>query len=81
MRVNVLADWPKYLAPGFARAIPIAPQGFMYLVGAIEIVAGLGPLLSPWTKVFASVVGAWLVAIAINLIAGGFYDIATTGSA
>jgi uncharacterized membrane protein YphA (DoxX/SURF4 family) len=73
---NLLTHWPKYLAPGFAHALPLAPQHFMYLVGIIEIVAGLAMLLSPWTKVFAYVVAAWLAGIALNLIAGGFYDIA-----
>ena len=73
---NLLTHWPKYLAPGFAHVIPLAPQHFMYLVGVIEIVAGLAMLLSPWTKVFAYVVAAWLACIALNLIAGGYYDIA-----
>jgi uncharacterized membrane protein YphA (DoxX/SURF4 family) len=54
----------------------MTPQHFMYLVGIIEIVAGLAMLLSPWTKVFAYVVAAWLAAIALNLIIGGVYDIA-----
>jgi uncharacterized membrane protein YphA (DoxX/SURF4 family) len=73
---NLLAHWPKYVAPALAGALPVTPQHFMYAVGVIEIVAGLAVLLSPWTKVFAYVVAAWLVAIALNLIAGGFYDIA-----
>jgi uncharacterized membrane protein YphA (DoxX/SURF4 family) len=73
---NLLTHWPKYIAPALAHAVPMTPQHFMYLVGVIEIVAGLAMLLTPWTKVFAYVVAAWLVAIAANLVAGGFYDIA-----
>jgi uncharacterized membrane protein YphA (DoxX/SURF4 family) len=73
---NLLTHWPKYLAPAFAHALPVTPQHFMYLVGIIEIVAGLAMLLSPFTKVFAYVVAAWLAAIALNLIGGGYYDIA-----
>jgi uncharacterized membrane protein YphA (DoxX/SURF4 family) len=73
---NLLVHWPKYIAPAFAGAIPLTPQHFMYLVGVIEIVAGLFMLLSPWTKVFAYVVAVWLLAIAVNLLGGGFYDIA-----
>jgi len=73
---NLLTQWPKYVAPAFAHALPMAPQHFMYIVGIIEIVAGLGMLLSPWTKTFAYVVAAWLLCIALNLIAGGSYDIA-----
>jgi len=73
---NLMTHWPKYVAPALASALPVTPQQFMYGVGVIEIVAGLAVLLSPWTKVFAYVVAAWLAGIALNLIAGGFYDIA-----
>ena len=73
---NLLTQWPKYVAPGFAHALPMSPQHFMYIVGVIEIVAGLAMLLSPWTKVFAYVVAAWLTGIALNLIGGGYYDVA-----
>jgi uncharacterized membrane protein YphA (DoxX/SURF4 family) len=74
--LNLLTHWPKYVAPGLASALPATPEHFMYLVGVIEIVAGLAMLLSPWTKVFAYVIAAWLTGIALNLVAGGFYDIA-----
>jgi len=73
---NLLADWPRYIAPAFSGLLPMSPQGFMYLVGIIEIAAGLGVLLTPWTKQFAYVVAAWLTCIAINLVAGRFFDIA-----
>ena len=73
---NLLVQWPKYLAPAVTHALPMAPQHFMYLVGIIEIVAGLAMLLTPWTKVFAYVVAAWLIGIVLNLLATGFYDIA-----
>lgn len=56
--------------------LPMSPQAFMYLVGIIEIVAGIGVLLPRVTRIFAFVVAAWLTCIAVNLIAGGFYDIA-----
>jgi uncharacterized membrane protein YphA (DoxX/SURF4 family) len=73
---NLMTHWPKYVAPALASALPTTPQHFMYAVGGIEIVAGLAVLLSPWTKLFAYVVAAWLAGIGLNLIAGGFYDIA-----
>jgi uncharacterized membrane protein YphA (DoxX/SURF4 family) len=74
--LNLLTEWPKYVAPALAHALPTTPQHFMYVVGVIEIVAGLAVLLTPWTKVFAYVVAAWLAGIALNLVLGGFYDIA-----
>ena len=73
---NLLTHWPKYVAPAIAGLLPMTPQHFMYVVGIIEIVAGLAMLLSPWTKVFAYVVAAWLASIALNLIIGGVYDVA-----
>jgi uncharacterized membrane protein YphA (DoxX/SURF4 family) len=73
---NLLADWPRYIAPAFAQVMPLSPQAFMYAVGVIEIVAGLAVLLTPWTKQFAYVVAAWLTCIAINLLAARFFDIA-----
>jgi uncharacterized membrane protein YphA (DoxX/SURF4 family) len=73
---NLLVDWPKYVAPAFARLLPMTPHAFMMVVGVIEIVAGLAVLLSPWPRVFGYVVAAWLTCIAINLVAGRFFDIA-----
>ncbi len=71
---NLLVDWSKYLAPFIAHMVP--PHGFMIVVGIIEIIAGIGVLFTPWTKVFASIVGIWLIGIALNLLIAGFYDIA-----
>src|SRR5207249_3917057 len=71
---NLLVQWEKYLAPPIAHMVP--PHGFMLLVGVIEIIAGIGVLLTPWTKLFAWVVAAWLWCIALNLVIAGFYDIA-----
>jgi uncharacterized membrane protein YphA (DoxX/SURF4 family) len=73
---NLLVVWEKYLAKPFASIIPISPSGFMHLVGIVEIVAGIGLLFTPWTRLFAWIVAIWLWCIAIDLIVGGFYDIA-----
>ena len=73
---NLLTDWSHYLAPAFAKMIPFSPHGFMMIVGVIEIVAGIGVLLTPWTRIFAWIVALWLVCISIDLIAAGYLDIA-----
>ncbi len=73
---NLLTQWPRYVAPSLAHLSPVSPQGLMYVAGVVEIVAGLAILLSPWTRTFALIVAAWLAGIALNLIAGGYYDIA-----
>lgn len=75
---NALVNWEAYLAPPITNQLSsmgIAPSTFMLVVGAIEIIAGLGVLLKP--KFFGYVVCAWLAAIATNLFIGGVYfDIA-----
>jgi uncharacterized membrane protein YphA (DoxX/SURF4 family) len=73
---NLLVQWEKYIAPIFANMLPFSGRTFMYIVGIIEIVAGLGVLATRWTRTFASIVGIWLLCIAVNLLLGGFYDIA-----
>jgi hypothetical protein len=72
---NVMVDWPIYLAPWINDIAPGSGQDFMYVVGAIEILAGVIVALKP--RYGAYVVAAWLAGIVINLLtASGFYDIA-----
>jgi len=73
---NLLVQWEKYIAPIFASMLPFSGRTFMYIVGIIEIVAGLGVLVTRWTRAFALIVGIWLLCIATDLLLGGFYDIA-----
>ncbi|HEX2252880.1 MAG TPA: DoxX family membrane protein [Thermoanaerobaculia bacterium] len=71
---NLLTDWAKYLSEPFAALLPFAPETFMLIVGVIEIAAGILVLVRP--RLGGWVVAAWLVAIALNLIVGGWFDIA-----
>ncbi len=73
---GLLVQWDKYLSPSFRRFIPMSPPAFMSLVGIVEIVVGIGVLFTPWTRVFAWIAAIWLWCIALNLLTGGFYDIA-----
>jgi hypothetical protein len=73
--VNVMVDWPIYLAPWINDIAPGSAQDFMYVVGAVEILAGVIVALKP--RYGAYVVAGWLGGIVINLLtASGFYDIA-----
>ena len=73
--VNLLTDWPGYLAPFADRLVPGTAQQAMYIVGVIEIVAGLLVAVRP--RYGAVVVAAWLAGIIVNLlILGDFYDVA-----
>jgi uncharacterized membrane protein YphA (DoxX/SURF4 family) len=72
---NVLVDWPVYLAPWIDDIAPGSAQDFMYVIGAVEIVAGLLVALKP--RYGAPVVAAWLAGIIFNLLTvPGFYDVA-----
>jgi uncharacterized membrane protein YphA (DoxX/SURF4 family) len=74
---NVMVEWPDYLAPWSDDLMPGTAQEFMYVVGAIEIVAGLVVLFSPrWGSLL---VATWLGAIIVNLLTAEppeYYDIA-----
>ncbi len=72
--LNLLVDWSGYV-PTWMADIVGDPVVFMYIVGVIEIVAGIG-VLTKWTRLFAYVVAAWLLSIAVVLLTGGEYDIA-----
>jgi uncharacterized membrane protein YphA (DoxX/SURF4 family) len=72
---NVLVDWPIYLAPWINDIMPGSGQDFMYVIGAVEIVAGVLVAVKP--RYGAPVVAAWLAGIIVNLLtASGFYDVA-----
>ena len=74
---NVMVEWPRYLAPWLDRLVPGNAQGFMYVVGAIEIIAGLVVLFAP--EFGGYLVAAWLGGIVVNLLTADpmrFYDVA-----
>jgi uncharacterized membrane protein YphA (DoxX/SURF4 family) len=72
---NVLVNWEKYLAPWIRDLSPLSATHTMYLVGVIEIVAGVAVALKP--RYAAYLVAAWLGGIIINLLSfSGYYDVA-----
>lgn len=72
---NLLTRWTDYLPAGMAGLLPMSPETFMLVVGVIEIIAGI--LVLTRTELGAYVVSAWLVCIALVLLAGGhFFDVA-----
>ena len=74
---NWSVHWPDYLASWVNNIIPGSGQDFMYVVGGIEIAAGLIVLVAP--RIGAFIVAAWLFGIVVNLLtndAPQYYDIA-----
>jgi hypothetical protein len=71
----MISDWPKYLAPEFNDLIPGSASDAMYIVGAIEIVAGLVVAFAP--RFGGLLVAGWLGGIIVSLLlVGGYADIA-----
>lgn len=69
---NLMVDWEQYLAPFLGDLI--GARAFMIIVGVIEIAAGIGVAVKP--RLFAPIIAAWLIAIIVNLLLTGYYDIA-----
>lgn len=68
---DFLVDWDKYMVPWFGGF----GAGLMKAAGVVEVIAGLGVIFKP--KIFANIVGLWLVLIILNLLLmGEYYDIA-----
>jgi len=71
----MISDWPKYLATEFNDILPGSGQDAMYIVGGVEIVAGLVVAFAP--RFGGLLVAAWLGGIIVSLLlVGGYGDIA-----
>jgi len=68
---DLLTNWDMYLHPGIASMLPFSVHTFMQIVGVIEIVAGIIVLAKP--SIGGWIVMAWLICIALTLIASGKY--------
>ena len=68
---DLLVNWDMYLHPGIASMLPFSAHVFMQIVGVIEIIAGILVLAKP--SIGGWVVMAWLICIALTLIASGKY--------
>ena len=72
---NLLTDWTAYVSPLAAQLLPVSAGTFMGVVGVIEFAVGLA-ILTGWTRIGAYVASVWLLGVAANLVAAGFYDVA-----
>jgi|SRR3954462_1872650 hypothetical protein len=72
---DILTNWDMYLHPGIASMLPFSVHTFMQIVGVIEIIAGVLVLIRP--AIGGYVVMAWLIGIALQLLASGkYFDVA-----
>ena len=72
---NLLVNWERYLAPWIRNVSPLSATHTMYVVGVIEVAAGVAVAIKP--RYAAYIVTAWLAGIIVNLLSyPGYYDIA-----
>jgi uncharacterized membrane protein YphA (DoxX/SURF4 family) len=73
---EVLFDnWPAYLASEYNDILPGSAQDAMYIVGVVEILAGIVVFVAP--RFGGLLVAGWLAGIIISLLlVGGYGDIA-----
>ncbi|HJR60435.1 MAG TPA: hypothetical protein VJ813_13570 [Vicinamibacterales bacterium] len=72
---NLLTDWGSYISPVATQLLPVSTPTVMGIVGVIEVAVGIA-ILAGWTRIGAYVASAWLLGVAANLVAAGFYDVA-----
>jgi hypothetical protein len=72
---NLLTDWTMYLAPVATSVVPVSAQSFMYVVGVVEIIAGIAVAVRP--RFGSLLVAVWLLGIIVNLLVlGSYFDVA-----
>jgi hypothetical protein len=72
---NILTDWTAYVSPLAAELLPLSVGTFMGVVGVIEMAVG-ALILTGRTRLGGYIAAAWLIGVALNLTAAGFFDIA-----
>jgi hypothetical protein len=72
---HVLVNWDRYLAPSIANLSPLGVHQTMYVVGVVEVIAGV--VVAAWPRLGAPIVSLWLLGIIANLLLiPGYYDVA-----
>jgi uncharacterized membrane protein YphA (DoxX/SURF4 family) len=73
--LHLLVNWDQYVPGVVAGISPLPVHTLMFVVGVIEIMAGIGVAFKP--RIFAYIVAAWLAVIIINLLLiPGYFDVA-----
>jgi hypothetical protein len=72
---NMLADWGSYVSPLAASVLPFSVATFMGIIGVVEIAVGVA-ILAAAPRLGAYIASAWLLLVAVNLVAGDHFDVA-----
>lgn len=70
-----LSDWDTVMLAPVAARIPVSPEAFMQLIGAVEFYAGI--LVATFPRLGAWFIAGWLLAIVANLLMlPDYFDVA-----
>src|SRR5262245_13001434 len=72
---GLLADWPAYLAPLVRDHLPVSPAVFLAFVAVVEMAVGV-LMATRFVRIAAWLACAWLVLIALQLLAARHIDVA-----
>lgn len=72
---NLLVDWSTYLSPLVANILPVSADVLMRMVGLIEVGVGISILFAA-PVLGTYVASVWLLAVSVNLLFGGHFDVA-----
>lgn len=72
---NLIAEWPAYISPLVLNILPVSVPAFLLGMGIIEVVVAI-MMLSKFPRFAGYLTIAWLLLISINLLLGGYVDVA-----
>lgn len=72
---DFIVQWPKYISPFALSILPVSVPAFLLVIGVIEVAVAV-MMLTRFPRIAGYLSIAWLLIIAVNLLLGGFIDIA-----
>lgn len=72
---NLIVEWAAYISPLALDLLPVSVSVFLIIIGIVEVIVAV-MLLTKFARQGAYASVAWLIVISINLVLGGYIDIA-----
>lgn len=72
---NLIVDWPQYISPFVMDILPVSVAAFLIGMGVIEVMVAV-MMLTKLPRLAGYLTVAWLLLISLNLVLGGFLDVA-----
>lgn len=74
-RTELIVQWFKYISPFVLGVLPVSVPVFLIAMGIVEILVAI-MMLTRFPRVAGYLSVVWLLLISINLLLGGYVDIA-----